>query len=819
SLYQKCLQEKNLCCGIAVAGMLGYTEEEMEGKHLFSFMDEEWVNEAKKNLKKRREGVVEQYEFKFRKKSGESVYMLSNTSPIFDEQGNYTGALAVIIDITERKQAEEALRENEEHYRAVVEYSHNGILIVGEDYKFIYVNDVLCQILDRKREEIIGSDFRKFLDKESKLLVDDRYKKRQRGEVVPSRYEFNIVRKNGEKRRVEISSTIVKDSQNRIKTIAQILDITDRRQAEKALQESERKYRSIIENSNDGIYFLYNRKFEIINNKFEQMFGYSLEEVNKPDFDFIQLVAPISRPLVEDRVKRASRGEELIPKYEFTALSKDGEELEVEASVTYINYKQGIATQGIIRDVTERKKAVEALKEREQLLSNVFESMHEGVFVINNEYEYTYWNKAMERISNTQRKEVLGRIPWKKFPFLKGRVEKAIKKAMRGHVSLNIELSYILSNGKKGCTRENYLPLKDSNNNIIGVVGVVEDITERIKTEEALRENEEKYRALVENAGEVILVAQDGVLKFVNRRVFDVLGFKPEELVENPLVDYIHPEDKKTVSEKHKKRQRGEDFPSVYPSRIIDKKGKTNWMEINAARIEWEGKPATLNFLTDVTERLQTEKQIRENLKEKEILLKEVHHRVKNNLNVITSLLNLQSSRLRSKEQAIDAFKESKDRIYAMAMVHEKLYQSGSYSKIDMQDYIKTLAEKLLQIYAPPTKISRSFIIDENINIDINRAIPCGLILNELITNALKHAFAGRSKGKLIVSFHCSENRQYEIKVKDNGIGLPKDIDNKKVETLGLNLIFILTEQLNGKLSIKTKKETEIRIVFPISKK
>ncbi len=555
----------------AVLKLLGYdTKDKILGKNVLEFVHPDFRNKVKSRIKMITKSweIAPLSEEKFIRKDGQTIDVEVTGIPLV-----YSGKPAIQVmfnDISKRKQIEENLREREEHYRAVVEYSHNGILIVGEDYKFIYVNDVLCQILDRKREEIIGSDFRKFLDKESKLLVDERYKKRQRGEVVPPRYEFNIVRKNGEKRRVEISSTVVKDSQNKMKTIAQILDITERRRAEEALRESERKYRSIIENSNDGIYLLYKRKFKIINKKFEQMFGYSLEEVNKPDFDFIQLVAPRSRPLVEDRLMRSSRGDILIPKYEFTAFSKDGKELEVEASVSYINYKGGIATQGIIRDVTERK---------------------------------------------------------------------------------------------------------------------------------------------------------------------------------------------------------------------------------------------------------QAENQIRKNLKEKEILLKEVHHRVKNNLNVITSLLNLQSSCLRSKEQAIDAFKESKDRIYAMAMVHEKLYQSGSYSKIDMQDYVKTLAEKLLQIYAPSTKISRSFIIDENINIDINRAIPCGLILNELITNALKHAFAGRSKGKLIVSFHCSENGQYEIKVKDNGIGLPKDIDNKKFETLGLNLVFILTEQLNGKLSIKTKKETEIRIVFPISKK
>ncbi|MCK4636818.1 MAG: PAS domain S-box protein, partial [Methanomicrobia archaeon] len=155
---------------------------------------------------------------------------------------------------TERKRVEEALRESEEKFRSIVENSHAGILIVGEDYKFTYVNDELCRILQYPREEIIGHDFREFLDEEGKLLVADRYIRRQRGEKVPPRYEFNAVRKEGKKRRVEISSTVIKDSTGRLWTVAQILDITERKNAEKSLRESEEKYRTLTENINIGIY-------------------------------------------------------------------------------------------------------------------------------------------------------------------------------------------------------------------------------------------------------------------------------------------------------------------------------------------------------------------------------------------------------------------------------------------------------------------------------------------------------------------------------------------------------------------------------------
>jgi PAS domain S-box-containing protein len=145
------------------------------------------------------------------------------------------------------------------------------------------------------------------------------------------------------------------------------LDISKRKSIEEALQESEEKYRHLIQHSNDAIYLLFNRKFEFINDKFQEMFGVTLKEVNQPKFDFIQLVAPKSRPLIEERIIRVAQGETLEPKYEFTALSEDGNEIEVETSVSYVNYKNEIATQGIIRDITARKRLEEQLRQSQKI--------------------------------------------------------------------------------------------------------------------------------------------------------------------------------------------------------------------------------------------------------------------------------------------------------------------------------------------------------------------------------------------------------------------------------------------------------------------
>lgn len=216
--------------------LTGYTSEEVIGKNSRILKSGKQSREVYKELWENiTSGKAWHGEFQNKKKNGELYWISVAISPISDKQGKIINYLEVATDITEKKQTEELLRENEEQYRAVVENSHNGIAIIGEDYKFDYVNDRLCEIFRRKSEEIIGNDFREFLDDESKQLVGDRYNKRQQGEEVPSAYEFTVVRKDGEKRRVEINSVVVEDSKSRKRTIAQLMDITERKKAEQEL--------------------------------------------------------------------------------------------------------------------------------------------------------------------------------------------------------------------------------------------------------------------------------------------------------------------------------------------------------------------------------------------------------------------------------------------------------------------------------------------------------------------------------------------------------------------------------------------------------
>ncbi|WP_321423316.1 histidine kinase dimerization/phosphoacceptor domain -containing protein [uncultured Methanobacterium sp.] len=214
----------------------------------------------------------------------------------------------------------------------------------------------------------------------------------------------------------------------------------------------------------------------------------------------------------------------------------------------------------------------------------------------------------------------------------------------------------------------------------------------------------------------------------------------------------------------------------------------------------------------DIAKQKELVNQIEKSLEEKELLLKEIHHRVKNNLMIISSLLNLQSRYIEDKKYK-DIFQESQNRAKSMALIHERLYRSADLKKIDFGDYIRTLANDLFHTYiSDPSSIQMVMDIEE-VRLDINTAIPLGLIVNELISNSMKHAFPDGMKGKININFHLKDD-EFILTVRDNGVGFPKDLDYKNTESLGLQIINSLTDQIDGTLEFNGVHGTEFKIIF-----
>jgi len=218
--------------------------------------------------------------------------------------------------------------------------------------------------------------------------------------------------------------------------------------------------------------------------------------------------------------------------------------------------------------------------------------------------------------------------------------------------------------------------------------------------------------------------------------------------------------------------------------------------------------------LLDITDNKIAENKIKDSLMEKEVLLKEIHHRVKNNLQIISSLLNLQT-RCVEGEETINVLKESQNRVKTMAMVHEKLYQSEDLKDVNFKEYIENLVSDLFYSYGVKKGAIDLQIDADDIKMDIDTAIPCGLIINELVTNSLKYAFPN-SNNEDIVKVELKRLQQNKLKlvISDNGVGLPENLDMENVETLGLKMVTILVNQLKGTLEVHRISGTEFKIIF-----
>ena len=340
---------------------------------------------------------------------------------------------------------------------------------------------------------------------------------------------------------------------------------------------------------------------------------------------------------------------------------------------------------------------------------------------------------------------------------------------------------------------------------------------ERQNTEAALKHSREQY-ALAQRAariGSLDLDLTTGKL-YCSDTTWSILGGKKWDV--EPTFDFfllmVHPDDHEIL---HNAIQKCIEENRHYDieHRILLPDGSVRWVLMTGAVIKDEtGTPARIiGMIRDITERKESAEKINASLREKEVLLKEIHHRVKNNLQVISSLMYLQSNSVKDKNMA-GIFKDCESRIRSMALVHERLYQSKSMAEIDFFEYVKSLAGYLVQSYGSNHGFIRLETHIDNIFLDINTAIPCGLIISELVSNALKHAFPDGKQGEIVISFTRDETGTYTQTVRDNGMGLPENLDFQNTDTLGLRLVNVLAKQLNGSLTYSGKDGACFVLIF-----
>ena len=609
------------------------------------------------------------------------------------------------------------------------------------------------------------------------------------------------------------------------------LELEERRKkAAEELEESEERYRALVEASGrmgEAVVLLQNTdKVEaahlFANKEWVRITGYTHEELR--EISYFDLIHPRDRDAVADRNRRRLAGEDVPGPWEISIMAKDGTEVPAEGIGAPITYQGRPAVVGYIRDITERKKREEEIKHQRKHFRALFEGSPEAVISLDAQNLTVDINPAFEKMFGYTLEELRGKdIDDYVLPKNKEEEGRDIsKRVSRGEVVVAESIR------KRADGREVPVSILGApvvlDGEQIGIFGIYRDITERKRAEQELEESEERYRALVNAGGdmrEAIVLLQntdkvEAAHLFVNDEWAWMTGYTPEELRGISYLDLIHPRHRDAVAGRVRRRFQGELLPGPWEISIMAKDGTEVPVEAAGTPITYQDRPAIVGYLRDITERKEAEEKLKASLEEKEVLLKEIHHRVKNNLQVISSLLRLQSGYIEDERYA-EMFKESQERVMSMALVHEKLYQSKDLARIDFAGYVKGLKRELLRSYGSEgAKIAIKAEV-EDIRLGVGHAIPCGLIINELVSNCMKHAFPKGERGEVRIAMRQVGKDEVELEVSDNGIGLPESVDVRSTESLGLRLVSMLAEdQLWGEIKVDRGKGTRFRIRFRV---
>ena len=594
-------------------------------------------------------------------------------------------------------------------------------------------------------------------------------------------------------------------------------------QAEIELRESELKYRLIAEHTSDTIAittFDQKSQYLYVSPSTKTVHGYDPEElIGRSFFDFIHpddkiKLLPILKKYLSMKIKKLLSGRESDIKetIEFRFKHKDGRWQYMQSTINIAGNK----LIGVSRDITENKRADLALKESEFNLRSLFNTMTDVVFEMDYEGKYLNIAPTSPELMFKPKNELMGKSLHEVFPehqadkFLKVVRESLDEnKAVLIEYPLQIENKTIWFVGKATPKTKNT------------ILFIAHDITERKKMEIALRDSEQLTRTVIEGSPIGISVRdKNGTLLLANKAWRTVWSLSEQE-----VTDYL--KKRKALSFDDRDSYLGKyqnEIRNVYenggqyfiPEMKLShpQKNKAEWIsQFFYALTDENNEIMRVVILTeDITARKKAEKQITKDLNEKSILLQEIHHRVKNNLQIISSMLNMQTHYIKN-DSDLDLFLDSKNRVISMALIHELLYKSADMTNIDFDVYIKNLSRKLFLSYQVNAGIIRLNLDVKNISLNINQSIPCGLLINELISNSMKHAFPENRRGIISVSFR-NENEKKILIVADDGIGIPDEINLENPDSMGLQLIVALVDQLHGKITLKRENGTEFIIKF-----
>ncbi|MBI4014757.1 MAG: PAS domain S-box protein [Candidatus Aenigmarchaeota archaeon] len=709
-----------------------------------------------------------------------------------------------VVENFSQKEMEQLIKFAENRFAGMLDNALIGMFKTDLKGDIVYANEAFARMFEFGSVEELARDgiASKWANPEKRGPYLERLKREGR----ISNFVFEGLTRTG-KKIILLSSVILEGGE--ISGIA--TDITEFMKMRDTLKESEDKYHDIVETANEGIWMLdAENRITYANGKVAAMLGYAPEElIGMPFHDFL---------CEEEKAEKRAQSDEK-EAHEHKFICKDGTPLWAITSVTPMMDKEGkfAGSLGMLTDITQRKKTEERLLK----LSHAVEQSHASIIITDTKGNIEYVNPYFVALTGYTREEVIGKNPrllksGKQTP----EVYRDMWDTIKSGGDWQGEFCNRKKNGELYWERVSVSPVKDSEGRATHFVAVKEDITESKRLEKEREEIFAKLHAMSAEMHDYVNRLNAVFASLTNPLIVcdtneTVIGSNAAARIFmgiNPVGCTMQEIGRKFFLQPDKITRRALHGKTVkdVELRLKDWSGTERVALGSAAPIMGKSSISGAVFVwLDITDTKKSEETAKEALKEKEILLQEVHHRVKNNLQIISSMLNLQSMSANGKSAKV--LEESKNRIRSIALVHEILYQTKDFEKISSKEYLEKLITELKSSYGISDKITTDTDIQDT-RYKISTAIPCGLIVNELFSNSIKHAFPG-GKGKITLTLH-SNGKETEMLFTDNGKGM-SGITLKKPKTLGLKLIEALTNQLDGKVELVKSKGTTFRITFP----